>query len=67
MSEHTIPATGNGMKTSDRRDGFLDVSGGEGNTTEKEVHLLIRTNDGDFAQGWFLLADVQAALSQVAS
>lgn len=50
----TLSATGNGMKSHDKYDTFLELSGGDGNSPYiAEVHLLIRSNDGDFAQGWF--------------
>ncbi len=51
-----IPATGN----SGRSDVFLEVSWGVGNLDEDEpeVHLMMRTDYGDFAQGWFRLADL---------
>lgn len=58
-----IPATGNGMKSHDTYDTFLEVSGGSGNRNEPEVHLLLRSNDGDFAQGWFLIEDVLGAIT----
>jgi len=58
-----IPATGNGMKSHATYDGFLEVTQGQGNRNEPEVHLLMRSNDGDFAQGWFLIGEVLSAVS----
>jgi hypothetical protein len=51
------------MESHDSNDSFLEVSVGSGNTDQPEVHLLIRSNDGDFAQSWFDLADLRAALA----
>lgn len=59
-----IAATGNGMKSHDRYDTFLEVSGGGGNHDDlAEVHLRIRSNDGhNQGQSWFPAADVLAAV-----
>lgn len=67
-----LPATGNGMKHADTWDTFLEVSGGFGNDGYDEVHLLIRDNaairgrdDGQFAQAWFRISDLLAAIDAV--
>lgn len=63
-NEITIAATGNEMKSHDNDDVFLQLSGGSGNGYENgEIHLLIRSNNGAFCQGWFpydvLLAELK--------
>lgn len=64
-NETIIPATGNEEKSHDNYDTFLEVSGGGGNFYPgPEVHLLMRSNDGEFAQGWFPLDAVLAAIEK---
>lgn len=59
----TIAATGNKMKSHDSYDTFLEISGGIGNGYPNgEVHLLMRSNDGEFSQGWFPLDVLLAEL-----
>ena len=53
------------MKSSDIYDTFLEVSGGGGNTSVPEVHLLMRSNDGEFSQGWFVLSALKEALEEL--
>lgn len=60
--ETVIEATGNGMKTHDRYDTFLEVTGGSGNRQAPEVHLLMRSNDGEFSQGWFYIYELRDAI-----
>lgn len=62
----TLAATGNGMKSHDRYDTFLEVSGGSGNHDDgAEVHLRLRSNDGhNEGQAWFAAADLLAAVQQ---
>lgn len=61
--ERTIlPATGNDH---DMTETFMEVSHGEGNTDGDEIHVLIRSNDEEFAQGWFSLPDLLTALTGV--
>lgn len=41
----------------------LTVSGGDGNTDEhREVHLMLWSSDGEFAQGWFNLDQLEYAV-----
>lgn len=58
-----IAATGNGMKSHDTYDTFLEVTGGIGNTIDHEVHLSLASNDGEFAQGWFKVSDLLNAIA----
>lgn len=63
-----IEATGNETKSHSNYDTFLEVTGGSGNFYPgPEVHLLMRSNDGEFSQGWFpadqLLAAIERAVS----
>jgi hypothetical protein len=63
-----LPATGNGQKSHDTYDTFLQVTGGGGNldNSVREVHLCIYNNAGDmFAQSWFKLDDLEATLARV--
>ena len=62
--ETLIPATGNPTKSHDTYDTFLCVSGGSGNGPQREVHLRMQSNDGEFAQGWFNVSDLRAALDR---
>lgn len=66
VEETVIGATGNGMKSHDTYDTFMEVTGGEGNLweSEPEVHLLLKSNDGDFAQGWFRVSDLLVAIGR---
>lgn len=67
MSDRRIPATGNGMKTG--HDTWLAIEHGDGNLDgiEPEVHLAIEGCCGDFAQAWFRVADLRAALDDEGS
>lgn len=56
----SIRATGDG-----RYQNFLHVSGGRGNTDRPEIHLLI-SGDLGFAQGWYDLTEVRAAIEKAA-
>lgn len=63
-----LPATGNGSKSHDTYDTFLQVTGGGGNldNSVQEVHLCIYNKAGDmFAQSWFKLNDLEATLARV--
>ena len=63
--EVTLAATGNNWGPHETHHTFLEIETGDitnGNTDEPEVHLLIRSNDGEFAQGWFLLSEIRKAL-----
>lgn len=61
-----LPATGNGMNSTDRYDTFLEVSGGFGNRGDDEVHLRMYDNDRQaFAQSWFRIEDLLAAIERV--
>lgn len=62
VRDAVIPATGNGMKSHATYDAFLEVSHGWGNSPAPEVHLLMRSNDGDFAQGWFRIDALMEAV-----
>lgn len=57
-----LGATGNNMDSHDATHTFLEVTGGSGNTSEEEVHLLMRSNDGEFSQAWFNVADLLNAI-----
>lgn len=56
-----LQATGNNLDRPDEHT-FLEVSGGGGNTGVPEVHLMLRSNDGEFAQGWFVLDQLEDAV-----
>jgi len=63
--ETILPATGNMVKFHNRNKVYLEVSGGYGNGIYyQEVHLLMRSEDGDFAQGWFSLEGLRLALEK---
>lgn len=67
-SEVVVPATGNELNAQDGEDVTLTVSGGFGNLAQDvvEVHLMLKKVDGgEFAQGWFRVADLRAALEKV--
>lgn len=60
-----IEATGNETESHSNYDTFLEVSGGSGNFYPgPEVHLLMRSNDGEFAQGWFPVDQLLAAIEK---
>lgn len=58
----TIAATGNNLSLRDSI--HMEVSGGYGNLTENEVHILIRSKTGDFAQGWFNVDEITEAINK---
>lgn len=63
---HVVRATSD---EANGRDPVLEITGGEGNLddlTAPEVHLLMRSTCDccqDFAQGWFRVDELQAAIS----
>lgn len=57
--ETILIATGDG---SENYPTVLEVSGGSGNTDYPEIHLLIHSEDDEFAQGWFNFHDLVEAL-----
>jgi hypothetical protein len=66
MSERKIPATGNDIKPN-HPGTFLTVQPGPSHNlepgSEAEVHIKIEGCCGDFAQGWFRLADLAEAIA----
>lgn len=56
-----LEATGNNPDRPDEHT-FLEVSGGGGNTGAPEVHLMLWSSDGEFAQGWFSLDQLEDAV-----
>lgn len=66
MSEiEVLSATGNVLKA--RHCTFLEVCGGEGNLSDDEVHLLMRSSDGKFAQSWFNAGALVEAIERARS
>lgn len=61
-----VPATGNIVKPG-RHETFVEVTGGEGNLDGGEVHLLLRSDGGELAQGWFPASDLLGAIMFAAS
>lgn len=60
-----IEATGNATKSHSNYDTFLEVTDGFGNFYPgPEVHLLMRSNDGEWAQGWFSVDQLLAAIER---
>lgn len=64
-----ISSTGNNFKHSTVHDAFLSVTGdpdGDGEDGPTEVHLRFDGCCGDFAQGWFHIVDLEAAITAAA-
>lgn len=63
--ETTLEATSNLEESSPNYHTFLDVSGGSGNGSDPEIHLMLHTADGDeFAQGWFDYNELATAIGK---
>lgn len=58
-----ISATGNDFKPGTEHDQFITLTGGDGNLVAEEVHVQFNGCCGDFAQGWFRIEDLEAAIA----